>query len=142
MKKIILASIAMLFIIAAQSQPLHSIRFIYFGEELKPIGTKIIGVEKVFPLNDKVLDSIFGRSIKTDINTFTIVSNLIKNKKYQTPHPSKEEIYGGGLEVVDSDGFAFSLFWPKQKDFFNDLHTSLIEKNSDKVVIELFKDYY
>jgi len=94
MKKIILTAIVMLFLIRGQSQPLHSIRFIYFGEELKPIGAIIIGVEKVFPLVDKPLDSVFGRSIKTDINTFTIVRNLLKEKKYQTLHPSKEDLLG------------------------------------------------
>jgi hypothetical protein len=122
-------------------QHLHIIRFIHGGDEIQPIGTVIISVEKVIPLIDKPTDSLFGRSIKTDIKTFRLIRKLIKNKKYYTPHETAADRLDF-LRITDSDGFVLGLFASKYKMFFYDLRSLIEQKKGDQTVIEAFDSYY
>jgi hypothetical protein len=121
----------------ASAQPKHSIKFLHMGDETHPVGTIIISVESVAPLNDRITDSIFGKSIKTNMRTFKIIEKFIKDKKYVTAD-SVAGKHWNYLEVWDSAGFGLDLFYPKNIDFFNDLFTEIKKKKADKAVIDVF----
>jgi hypothetical protein len=139
MKKKILTFVFLLITINVFGQHLHVIRFIHGGDELKPIGTVVISVEKVVLPTDKPLDPTFGISIKTDIKTFKIIRKLIKREKYTTKPDEFDN--SGFLKIVDSSGFVLLLDWPKYKDFFYDLRSILKKKKNGQDIINAFKYY-
>jgi hypothetical protein len=122
------------------AQKLHTIRFIHGGEELKPVGTLVISVEKKIQPNDKPLDYMYGQCIKTDIKTFDSIRDIVKEKTYITSNP--KSLHGSNYyKIVDSDGSEYFLDDKNFRDFFEDLRNSLKDKDRDIKVIEAFKNY-
>jgi len=124
-----------------KAQPKHVIKFIAEGDVSEPIGTIIISVEELVPLIDRPTDSTFGQSIKTNIETFNVVRDLIKQNKYRTAHPTALE-GKQFLRIEDSDGFVLTLVFSKYQAFFDDLRSAIKDKHGDQAVINLFKYYY
>ena len=85
MKKSLFISALLFFYMTATGQSLHNIRFVYAGEETHPVGTLSISVEKIIVPKDRRLDSIFGKTVKTDIYSFNLIANYIKESKYLHP---------------------------------------------------------
>jgi hypothetical protein len=143
MIKGILSFLLILISFAAYCQQLHSIKFVYFGEELKPRGTLVISVEKLIKPDDKPLDSIFGRGIKTDMNTFITIRNMAQQikAKYSVTDTTIDMDSHYGYAIVDSNGARYTLEDKNVTKFFDDLKAALVAKNEDEAVIEILKYY-
>ncbi len=101
-------------------QKLHTLRFIHRGDELRPIGTLMICVEKLVQPSDKVFDDTFGRSAQTDIITFKAIENYIKKEKLPNKFSKlkwKNEYY----EIIDSSGKCWFVNEEDIKRFFDKL---------------------
>jgi len=140
-----LCTITILFLLSGsiniKVQSRHVIKFIAEGDSSEPIGTVIISVEKLIPLIDRPTDVTFGQSVKTNIETFRVVRDLIKQSKYRTAHPTALD-RRQFLRIEDSDGFILNLTVSKYQTFFDDLRSGIKDKNGDQAVIDLFKYYY
>ena len=141
MKTILLFVAAFFAVFSCHGQQIHSIRFIHFGDELQPIGTVVISVEKKLTPNDRPLDSHFGISIKTSMKTFEIIEKLIKQSKFRINNPVDTD-YRDNLEIIDSDGFKLYLFSAKYNAFFADLKAVLKDEEDRNEIFDAFARYY
>jgi hypothetical protein len=121
-----------------RAQSVHFVKFIHVGDETKPIGTIVISIGGLVKPTDKPMDDVFGRSVQTDTGTYKALVDIIKSGKYRTPTDKLDT--RDFFIIKSSDGFGLDLCWPEYKEFFNDLHSAL--KNRDKAVNNVFKSYY
>lgn len=130
MKKVYLTLSLLLLLAKSYGQQVHSIKFIYCGTQLKPIGTVVISVEEPVQPNEVFADSLFGKNGRVNIETYKAVSKLIKNRKYLTyPDPNFNF-----FKIVDSDGFTLRLAAKKYGLFWDALRSILAKRNYLNVV--------
>ena len=90
------------------------------------------------------MDSIFGKTVKTDIYSFNLIANYIKESKYL--HPPLKKIGSSNavyriILVSDSTKDDLYLIESDFSLFFEPLKLLLKNKCSDKNVNEAFKYY-
>jgi hypothetical protein len=136
MKNILLSLLFLTMAIHGYSEPIHFIKFIYQGDETKPIGTVEISVEKVIKPMDHPGDLYSGRGRKTDIYTFVCIRNYIKTSKFVSVQLNIHSAYY--YKIVDSDGLVYYTYDHNVYKFFEGLKALIIEKNLDKNVLTAF----
>ena len=126
----------------AYPQHIHFIKFIHIGIEDKPIGTLIISVENpLMPTDRPSIDSVFGKNIQTDLQTFTAIESFIRKNKYLFSENLNTSVRN--FKMMDYRNYVTYLSYKKTKSFGNKLQTYLRARNLDKHVIKAFDvDFY
>lgn len=128
--------------INSYSQQLHSIRFVHGGEELKPVGTKVISVEKlIYPTDRGSIDEMFGKAIQTDIETYKTIETYVTDSKFVSKDNKSLKEENEYYKINYNNDIVVFLGGSKTITFFNDLRSLLIKQKRDKAVIELFTYY-
>ena len=97
MKKIMISLILIAKFCLVSGQRIEDIRFLYVGEQLHPIGTKVVCIGKlVQPDNCPDIDSIWGRSILTDERTFDSIKSYAFRSNLSTKDTTDE--YAAAME--------------------------------------------
>lgn len=136
MRRILLPILFVIITSKGYCQSLHFIKIIYEGTESKPIGTKVISVEKLIKPTDKITDNEFGHGVKTDMHTFMDIRNFIKTRNYLVTYKRKSA--AEWYEIVDSNGSVYYVYaWQDYRKFFLELRSTIFEKNLDKAVIKV-----
>jgi len=148
MNKKILATLILLNYFGLSAQTVESIRFVYGGEEPKPRGTLLICIGKLIKPTDRGrIDSIFGRSVKTDETTFHFIKMYLQQNGYTVKNIGeiidtiKHQIIDGQsyYTIICSDGLQLYLREPAMRDFFCKLEEGLQVNELDKAVIKELK---
>ena len=140
MKRILIMLILILTCSVAYCQQ-HVIKFIHFGEELKPVGTIVISVEQLIKPTDRPLDWMYGKSIQTDLATFMAIRNYIDTNHYALSQNTNPNHDTDGFEIVDVDRPVHYCYGSYYAKFFERLKLELTQEKSDQKVIEAFKYY-
>jgi hypothetical protein len=94
--------------------------------------------------NDRPLDSVFGKTVKTDVNSFNLIVNYIKESKYLHPPLNKIGSSNEAYKIVlVSDSTKENLFLIESdfSSFFEPLKLLLESKCNDKNLMEAIKYY-
>ena len=118
-----------------------NIRFIHGGEELKPVGTLLISTVDTIKPNDKESDKFFGKTIKTDIRSFKVLNEFIKQSQYLTKDNTQLKGSNEYYIIKYSNGLRLFLIATKINNFFFDLRVFLNKEHADKELTKAF-DYY
>lgn len=121
----------------------ENIRFVYSGDEYKPHGTLIICKGEKVPLNDKLLDSMFGKCILTDEFSFALVKKYILTDCIFLKK-SKPRQFESKYVVVINGEIKYDLEWGKGNsgNFFRELALFLNKSKGDENVIKVLYEYY
>jgi len=131
-------------LLAQQTHPVETVRFVYGGDEDKPHGTLVISVgEYVKPKDRGSLDDYFGKCVVTDKKTLELVRQFIQQSKYLTQDNGRigdsvrQWIQSGYpyYEIIGSDGSAVFLNGKYRISFFNELKMMLRAHDVDEKVI-------
>jgi hypothetical protein len=120
----------------------RSLKFIYYGTEVKPHGTLLISPDSLIEPTDAPGHAAFGLGLKTNLQTFRSIEEFVYEKKYTSKFPPGKSETGTGYVITDEFGMDFYLPDRNLVSFFSDLTQRLQARNADKVVIEAFKYYY
>jgi len=110
----------------------------------QPFGILSISVKKAIVPNDRPFDGAFGKTIKTDNDSFNLIINYIKESKYLDPLLKKTGSSNKVYEIIIvSDSLKEDLFLAESdfSSFFEPLKLLLKNKCPDKTLIDAFKYY-
>jgi hypothetical protein len=166
MKQLIISLIFLAKFYLVSGQHFEDIRFIYVGEQLHPIGTRVVCIGKlVQPDNCPDIDSIWGSSILTDEKTFDSIKNYAFRSNLSTMDTPNE--YAAAMEksfipgmrihvrlarfdsrnvhngpdyylIGDSTGDYVYVRGQHYREFMDGLKEMLQRNNLDKNVIKFF----
>lgn len=142
MKGIVVLFFLSLINLNAPCQKVQTIRFIYCGEEIKPRGTLLISVDEYVAPTDKLLDSSFGKGIKTDKQTFAFINTFIRKNKYTNNYPNKVIDSLSSYEIITPDKTKFVLNGKYFEPFFTELASGLRQNKLDSIVEDAVEHYY
>jgi hypothetical protein len=140
------------------------IKFVYYGEQIKPHGTLIIAVDSsIFPkfpygnhldftfeqgvktMKDTLNASAnagFGWAIQTDQNTLDSVAAFVQLGKYAHEKYKRANAFDAGYGVIDSKGVKYYLPECSFSLFFKAISEHLKDEKLDTSVAISFKYYY
>jgi len=118
------------------------IKFVYFGEELKPQGSLVVSINNQIIPTDKPLDSIYGRGIKTDKRTFDLIEEVIDKALYTSNDYRSLGRADAGYIITNAKERKFYLKERNFSAFFKDLSFYLKQKGADDALVEAFTYYY
>ncbi len=124
-------------------QEIQTISFVYGVKELKPHGSLTISIDSSeFMPKNKPLDSVFGKGIVTEIQTFYFIREFLKKSRYTNSTPDSLGSNKICYKIICSSGLATYLPEKYFSNFFNELSDIMMEKQLDKQVIDALKYYY
>ena len=125
----------------SKGQGIKKIIIIHRGEELKPIGTLLISTRTIIMPNERKLDSIFGRGIKTNKKTFRKIKHFLVRSNYLVQNPlelnGNKEFY----EIKCFNGIVLYLGEKYFNVFFNEFRNLIVNYKLDFNVYEALKHY-
>lgn len=142
--KIIIIKLLLLFILIspAYGQKVYiNIRFIHGGEELKPVGTLLVNMIDTIRPKDRESDKFFGRTIKTDIQSFNALDSFIEKSQYLNKDNSQLKGSNEYYVIKYSNGLRFFLNGKDIHAFFSMLKVFLRKEHANPVLTEAFEDY-
>jgi len=130
MKKYILIILLTTIVANCYCQQIHSIKFIYEGQTLHPVGIVIISVEKLIKTSRDITSKMYGTSVKTDINTYNCLKQYIETSRLLISQ--KESMQVDCIKIVISDGHTQYVAKRNYHLFIVNLKSMVINKNLDR----------
>ncbi len=127
--------------LSAFCQTPKTIRFIHRGEELKPIGTLVIGVDTLSSATDKKFDYIFGKSVKTDLKSARVIEKFINTSTFLVKNPKVLKDSKEFYEIVNLNGSKIYLGEKNFSVFFRELRNELNLHALDHSIYKAFLNY-
>jgi hypothetical protein len=134
MKRIALTILLTTLIANCYCQQIHSIKFIYDGQTLHPVGIVIISVGKVIKTSRDITNKMYGTSVKTDINTYNCLKQYIETSKLNISE--KESLHVDHIRIVISNGITDYVAKRNYYKFYVNLKAIILGKNLDRNVLD------
>jgi hypothetical protein len=135
MKKYILIFLLTITVANCQSQQIHFIKFICECQVNHPIGIAIISVEKLIKTSNDIRDKMYGKSIKTDVNTYNSIKHYIETSKLLIPQKESRQV--NCIKIMSSDGNIFYVATRNYQLFLTNLKSMIINKHLDKKILNV-----
>jgi len=135
MKKHILIILLTIIVANCQCQQIHFIKFIYEGEVIHPVGITIISVENLIKTSNDISDKMYGRSVKTDINTYNGIKHYVETSKLLISQ--KERMRCDCIKIIISDRSTCYIAKRNYHLFFINLKSMIIDAHLDKKILNV-----
>ena len=117
------------------SANIQFIKFICEGEITHPVGIAVISVGKLIRTSNDIRDEMYGKSVKTDIITYSYIKRYIETSKLLISQ--KESMRVDCIKIIISSGNTDYVAKSNYRLFFINLKSMIINKHLDRKILNV-----